>query len=138
MLRRSTPLLDTGRGASAPDVVEWELERGGKTEPAKVGMPEPELASAPDRGLDAQPVPASDRGLDALAVKRLECGAGDAGAARPGGSSTGESGGDIDNELLKTEATRPALQPADDGARRRHRHQARIAMVVFTRTNRGE
>ena len=127
-----------GRGASAPDVVEWELERGGKTEPAKAGMPEPELASAPDRGLDAQPVPASDRGLDALAVKRLECGAGDAGAARPGGSSTGESGGDIDNELSKTEATRPALQPADDGARRRHRHQARIAMVVFTRTNRGE
>ena len=107
-------------------MVEWELERGGKTEPAKAGMPEPELASAPDRGLDAQPVPASDRGLDALAVKRLECGAGDAGAARPGGSSTGESGGDIDNELSKTEATRPALQPADDGARRRHRHQARI------------
>ena len=118
MLRRSTPLLDTGRGASAPDVVEWELERGGKTEPAKAGMPEPELASAPDRGLDAQPVPASDRGLDALAVKRLECGAGDAGAARPGGSSTGESGGDIDNELSKTEATRPDLHPADDGARR--------------------
>ena len=114
MLRRSTPLLDTGRGASAPDVVEWELERGGKTEPAKAGMPEPELASAPDRGLDA------------LAVKWMECGAGDAGVARPGGSSTGESGGDIDNELLKTEATRPALQPADDGARRRHRHQARI------------
>ena len=127
VLRRSTPLLDTGRGASAPDVVEWELERGGKTEPAKAGMPEPELASAPDRGLDAQPVPASDRGLDALAVKRLECGAGDAGAARPGGSSTGESGGDINNELSKTEATRPALQPADDGARRRHRHQERIA-----------
>ena len=107
-------------------MVEWELERGGKTEPAKAGMPDPELASAPDRGLDAQPVPASDRGLDALAVKRLECGARDAGAARPGGSSTGESGGDIDNELSKTEATRPALQPADDGARRRHRHQARI------------
>ena len=72
MLRRSTPLLDMGRGASAPDVVEWELERGGKTEPALPGMAEPELASAPDRGLDAQPVPASDRGLDALAVKRLE------------------------------------------------------------------
>ena len=126
MLRRSTPLLDTGRGASAPDVVEWELERGGKTEPAKAGMLEPELASAPDRGLDAQPVPAFDQGLDALAVKRLECGAGDAGVARPGGSSTGESGGDIDNELLKTEATRPALQPADDGARRRHRPQERI------------
>ena len=118
MLRRSTPLLDIGRGASAPAVVEWELERGGKTEPAKAGMPEPELASAPDRGLDAQPVPASDRRLDALAVKRLECGAGDAGAARPGGSSTGESGGDIDNELSKTEATRPDLHPADDGARR--------------------
>ena len=127
MLRRSTPLLDTGRGASAPDVVEWELERGGKTEPAKAGMPEPELASAPDRGLDAQPVPASDRGLDALAVKWMECGTGDAGVERPGGSSTGESGGDIDNELSKTEATRPALQPADDGARRRHRHQERIA-----------
>ena len=87
-------------------------------------------ASAPDRGLDAQPVPAPDRGLDALAVKRLECGAGDAGVARPGGSSSGESGGDVDDELLKTEATRPALQldlqPADDGARNRHRHQARI------------
>ena len=68
MLRRSTPLLDTGRGASAPDVVEWELERGGKPEPAKAGMLEPELASAPDRGLDAQPVPGPDRGLDGLAV----------------------------------------------------------------------
>ena len=112
-------------------MVEWELERGGKTEPAKAGMPDPELASAPDRGLDAQPVPASDRGLDALAVKRLECGAGDAGAARPGGSSTGESGGDINNELLKTEATRPALQPADDGARRRHRHQERKSIVML-------
>jgi hypothetical protein len=31
-------------------------------------MPEPELASAPDGGLDAQPVPAPDRGLDELAV----------------------------------------------------------------------
>ena len=87
-------------------MVEWELERGGKTEPAKAGMPDPELASAPDRGLDA------------LAVKRLECGTGDAGVERPGGSSTGESGGDIDNELSKTEATRPDLHPADDGARR--------------------
>jgi hypothetical protein len=29
---------------------------------------EPELASAPDRGLDAQPVPVPDRGLDGLAV----------------------------------------------------------------------
>jgi hypothetical protein len=79
-------------------------------------MLELELASAPDRGLDAQPVPTPDRGLDGLAVKRLECGAGDAGVARPRGSSTGDSGGEIDNELLKTEATRPALQPADDGA----------------------
>ena len=35
-------------------------------------MPEPELASAPDRGLDAQPVLVPDRGLDGLAVKRLE------------------------------------------------------------------
>jgi hypothetical protein len=34
-------------------------------------MPEPELASAPDRGLDAQPVPAPDRGLDELAVRGL-------------------------------------------------------------------
>jgi hypothetical protein len=50
---------------------------------------------------------------------RLERGCGDAGAARLGGSSTGESGNEIDNEFLKTEATRPALQPADDGARRR-------------------
>jgi hypothetical protein len=86
----------------------------------------PELASAPDQGLDAQPVPASDRRLDALVVTRLECGAGDARAARPGGSSTSESGSDIDNALSKTEATWPALQPADDGARRRHRHQAWI------------
>jgi hypothetical protein len=31
-------------------------------------MPEPELASAPNRGLDAQPVPAPDKGLDELAV----------------------------------------------------------------------
>ena len=99
-------------------MVEWALERGGKTEPAKAGMLEPELASAPDRGLDAQPVPASDRGLDALAVKWMECGAGDAGVARPGGSSTGESGGDIDNELSKTEATRPALQPAAEPSER--------------------
>jgi hypothetical protein len=56
---------------------------------------EPELASAPDRGLDAQPVLVPDRGLDELAVKRLECGQGDAGAARPRGSSIGESGGEI-------------------------------------------
>ena len=56
-------------------MVEWELERGGKTEPAKAGMLELELASAPDQGLDAQPVPAPDRGLDGLVVKRLECGA---------------------------------------------------------------
>jgi hypothetical protein len=89
------------------------------------------LASAPDRGLDAQPVPAPDRGLDGLAVKRLECGAGDAGVARPGGSSTSESGGEIDNELLKTEATWPALQPADDGARRRHRHQERKSILML-------
>jgi hypothetical protein len=107
-------------------VVEWELDRGGKTEPAKASMLELELTSAPDRGLDAQLVPAPDRGLDGLAVKRLECGAGDAGVARPRGSSTGESGGEIDNELLKKEVpTRPALQPADDGARRRYRHQER-------------
>ena len=33
-------------------------------------MLEPELASAPDRGLDAQPVLVPDRGLDGLAVKR--------------------------------------------------------------------
>jgi hypothetical protein len=45
-------------------------------------MLEPELASAPDRGLDAQPVPAPDRGLDELAT-RLECGLGDAGVTRP-------------------------------------------------------
>jgi hypothetical protein len=32
-------------------------------------MPEPELASALDRGLDAQPVPALDRGMDELAVR---------------------------------------------------------------------
>ena len=32
-------------------------------------MPEPELASAPDRGLDAQPVPVPDRRLDGLAVR---------------------------------------------------------------------
>ena len=32
-------------------------------------MPEPELASAPDRGLDAQPVPFPDRGMDELAVR---------------------------------------------------------------------
>jgi hypothetical protein len=32
-------------------------------------MPELELASTPDRGLDAQPVPAPDRGLDGLAVR---------------------------------------------------------------------
>jgi hypothetical protein len=83
-------------------VVEWEMERGGETELAKASMLEPELVSAPDWGLDAQPVPASDRGLDALAVKRLECGAGDAGAARPGGSSTRERGGAIGNERLKT------------------------------------
>jgi hypothetical protein len=75
VLRRSTSLLDTRRGALAPDVVEWELERGGKTEPAKAGMLDLELASAPDRGLDAQPVPTPDRGLDGLAMKRLECGA---------------------------------------------------------------
>jgi hypothetical protein len=56
---------------------------------------EPKLASAPDRGLDAQPVLVPDRGLDELAVKRLECGQGDAGAARPRGSSIGESGGEI-------------------------------------------
>jgi hypothetical protein len=57
---------------------------------------EPELASATDRGLDAQPVLVPDRGLDGLAVKRLECGPqGDAGAARPGGSSIGESGGEF-------------------------------------------
>ena len=56
-------------------MVEWELERGGKTEPAKAGMLELELASALDQGLDAQPVPAPDRGLDGLVVKRLECGA---------------------------------------------------------------
>ena len=31
-------------------------------------MPEPELTLAPDRGLDAQPVPGPDRGLDGLAV----------------------------------------------------------------------
>jgi hypothetical protein len=40
---------------------------------------------------------------------RLERGCGDAGAARLGGNSTGESGDEIDNEFLKTEATRPAL-----------------------------
>jgi hypothetical protein len=61
-------LILPGR-ASAPDVVEWELERGGKTEPATARMPEPELASATDRGLDAQPVPAPNRGLDGLAVR---------------------------------------------------------------------
>jgi hypothetical protein len=32
-------------------------------------MLEPELASAPDRGLDAQPVPVPDRGLDGLVVR---------------------------------------------------------------------
>jgi hypothetical protein len=32
-------------------------------------MPELELAPAPDRGLDAQPIPAPDRGLDGLAVR---------------------------------------------------------------------
>jgi hypothetical protein len=56
---------------------------------------EPELASALDRGLDAQPVLVPDRGLDGLAVKMLECGQGDAGAARLGGSSIGESGGEF-------------------------------------------
>ena len=33
-------------------------------------MPEPELASAPDRGLEAQPVLVPDQGLDGLVVKR--------------------------------------------------------------------
>jgi hypothetical protein len=37
----------------------------------------------------------------------------------------------LDNELLKTEATRPALQLADDGARRRHRHQERKSIVML-------
>jgi hypothetical protein len=72
-------------------------------------MLELELALAPDRGLDAEPVPAPDRGLDGLAVKRMECGLGDASVARLVGNNTGQSGGEIDDELLKTEATRPAL-----------------------------
>ena len=48
-----------------------ETRRRRKESPHRAGegeLPEPELASAPDRGLDAQPVPAPDRGLDELAV----------------------------------------------------------------------
>jgi hypothetical protein len=69
VLRRSPRDLILPGRASTPDVVEWELERGEKTEPKTAGMPEPELASAPDRGLGAQPVPVPDRGLDGLAVR---------------------------------------------------------------------
>jgi hypothetical protein len=52
------PELECGDGA----------RREGRERRAGEGaMPEPELASAPDRGLDA-PVPAPDWGLDELAV----------------------------------------------------------------------
>jgi hypothetical protein len=54
VLRRPPRNLILPGRALAPDVVEWEHERGWKTEPAKAGIPEPELAPAPDRGLDAQ------------------------------------------------------------------------------------
>jgi hypothetical protein len=60
-------------------VEEWEppelyvrgygARREGRENRAGEGtMPEPELASAPDRGLDAQLVLAPDRGLDELVV----------------------------------------------------------------------
>jgi hypothetical protein len=48
-----------------------ETRRRHKESPHRAGegeLPEPELASAPDRGLDPQPVPAPDRGLDELAL----------------------------------------------------------------------
>ena len=35
-------------------------------------LPGPELASAPDRGLDAQPTSAPDRGMDGFGGERLE------------------------------------------------------------------
>jgi hypothetical protein len=84
-----------------------------------------ELASALDRGLDAQPVPIPDWRLDGLAIRgwsveketpvmhALE-------AAAPARWRR------IDNKILKTEATWPATQPADDGAFWRHRPQERI------------
>jgi hypothetical protein len=73
-------------------VEEWEppelrvhgdgARREGRESRAGEGaMLEPDLASAPDQGLNAQLVLVPDRGLDA-GGKRLECGAGDAGVAR--------------------------------------------------------
>jgi hypothetical protein len=72
-------LILPGR-AYAPGVVEWESSElhvrgvgarreGRKNRAGEGAMLEPELASAPDRGLDAQLVPAPDRGLDAVVVR---------------------------------------------------------------------
>ena len=67
-------------GRESLDGEEWEppeLKYGDGGDEDGEGTPsrrrrklEPELASAPDRGLDAQPVLVPDQGLDGLAVKR--------------------------------------------------------------------
>ena len=62
---------------------EWELPELVYTATAGTGtgrnnragegtLPGPELASAPDRGLDAQPASAPDRGMDGFGGERLE------------------------------------------------------------------
>jgi hypothetical protein len=45
------------------------MAHGGPHRAGEGEMPEPELTSAPDRGLDVQPVPTPDQGLDELAVE---------------------------------------------------------------------
>ena len=78
------------------------------------------VCTSPRPGVGSMPSPYQPPTGDSTSWRRkVERGCGDTCAARPGGSSTGESGDETDNELLKMEATWPAHQPADDGARRR-------------------
>ena len=71
-LEDTRPSLSLGRGgvevARVANVATARDGRGGGSRAGEGAMPEPELASAPNQGLDAQPVLAPDWGLDELVV----------------------------------------------------------------------